>query len=102
MISPLQKVQTLIADLATFQNYVEVVINVFRGKQIIDGVLIKDIYIPAAGSINVNHGLGAKPRGWIVVRKDAYADIYEDESPAPNTIVKLTATAEVTFSIWVF
>jgi hypothetical protein len=58
----------------------------------------------AAGDNTINHGLGRKLIGWIVVGKSATADIYDKQStnPSPQLSLVLSTPAPVTVSLWVF
>jgi len=48
----------------------------------------------------VEHLLNQLPDGWIIVKKNAFADILEEQSD--NRFLTLKATSPVTVSIWVF
>jgi hypothetical protein len=51
----------------------------------------------------VAHGLGRPVQGWLVVRKNAAADVYEgDVSIAPNKTINLVASASVDVTILFF
>jgi hypothetical protein len=65
------------------------------------GLLLKDIAITAAGPNVVNHRLGRKMQGWMIIDKDADASIYRS-APLNNLTITLTSDADVTISLWVF
>jgi hypothetical protein len=68
-----------------------------------NGVLLENQSIATADTI-INHGLGRKYRGWIVVKKIANVDIWESTStnhrPELGIILKASSAAVVT--LWVF
>lgn len=64
------------------------------------GVVLEDLALSTTVRV-VNHGLGYKPRGWVVVDKDADARIYRSANKSATTI-SLTASATVTATVWVF
>lgn len=104
MIPALRRVKTKQEDLRQLQDSLDAVLNIIRGKQIIDGRLIEDIELSTT-ALNINHGLDNEVRGWIVVKKNANADVYEATSAStdlPKKQLKLIATAAVTISLWVF
>lgn len=102
MIPSLDRVKTDREDLRQLQDSLDNVLNVIRLKQIIDGRIITGKEVAAAGSIDIEHGLGVKPRGWIIVGKNANVDIYETTNDFPTRFLRLTVTGAVTFSVWVF
>ena len=68
---------------------------------LLDGILVKDVALGTT-EVRVNHTLGREPQGWIIVKKNAAADIYESSSTLADRYLSLTATATVTASIWIF
>lgn len=65
------------------------------------GVLVRDVDVGPTAT-RILHGLGYRPSGWIVVRKDVQTlDIWDDEAPAADAL-HLTAGADATVSLWVF
>lgn len=68
---------------------------------LLDGILIKDVVLGTT-EVRINHTLGREPQGWIIVKKNAAADIYESSSTLTDRYLSLTATATVTASIWIF
>lgn len=69
---------------------------------ILDGVLLENIPL-TVNSRQVQHKLGRRIRGWIIIKQNADAVIYDDSANYDNkTFIKLKATANVTVSLWVF
>lgn len=64
-------------------------------------VKVASTSIKANTDFSVQHGLARAPNGWIVVRKDAKADVWESGSsnPRPNEqfIYQASAPANLTF-----
>lgn len=91
------------------QDHIEEVMTPITNSQIIDGVYLKEIDLTVSVDNLVEHKLGRKPLGWIVVRKFADANIWESltDSASINIDRKKfinfqtdTTTSDVYF--WVF
>lgn len=75
--------------------------------EIIDGVLLVNLVIPASGFLVVPHGLGRRARGYIVVAANAaysppYAPVASQTSPNNAVMLQFSTGAGATISIWVF
>ena len=93
-------------DLNTsfIQDNAKKAIDQLQGKDIIDGLLLKNISLVSGTDKIIQHGLGRQWLGWIPVRKSATCDIFESStinSALQSTII-LRASANVTISLWVF
>lgn len=64
------------------------------------GKLFEDVLLDTT-EVGLTHGLGRKPRGWIVVDRDSTAAIYRSSSSTTQRIF-FTASASVVANIWVF
>lgn len=104
MIPALRKVRTTIEDLRIFQDAVGLVLQSVVTRPILDGVMIEEISLVGTVPQAIDHKLGRKVRGWIVVRKSATADIWDlqDTNVTPTRSLILEASADVTISVWVF
>lgn len=71
-----------------------------ESKEILDGVLIENINIPATTNTNIEHTLGRIPRGWKVVDVDAAATIHRIDWDTLH--LTLYASVEVNVNLWVF
>lgn len=68
-----------------------------------EGRQVNDIVIATATRKRVAHGLGRAVRGWFVVRSNAGVLPYEESgNPYPERELWLTASGDVTISIWVY
>lgn len=89
--------------LDKFQTNVDQVLTSISSRRIIDGILLRDIVLTTSALL-VPHLLGHPIDGYIVVKSNANAVVYDDE--ATNTIkdrfIKLLASATVTVTLWVF
>lgn len=90
-------------NLQQMQNTWASQLNPLLATPIIDGNLLEGIDI-SSGSNVVNHKLGRKLRGWIIVRIDGVAVIYDTQATnqTPELTLTLTSDAAVTVSLWVF
>ena len=88
----------------TAQDHVESVINPVLNSAIIDGVILEDIDLVSGSFTSVEHKLGRKPRGYLVIRKSAAETVYEDVGDYDNRklFIKLRASGTVTVNLWVF
>ena len=88
----------------TAQDHIESVINPVLNSAIIDGVILEDIDLVSTGFTSVEHKLGRKPRGYLVIRKSAAETVYEDVGDYDNRklFIKLRASGSVTVNLWVF
>ena len=86
------------------QDHIESVINPVLDSAIIDGVILEDIDLVSTGFTSVEHKLGRKPRGYLVIRKSAAQTVYEDVGDYDNRklFIKLRASGTVTVNLWVF
>lgn len=73
-------------------------------KQIIDGQLLKDVSIPTGSVVKVPHTLSRKVTGYIVIKKNANAQIWDSEASntLPTKFLNLNSSANVVISLWVF
>jgi len=82
---PLKKFKKIVSDPTSpnsrefneTQNHMEEVLTPLTNSIIIDGVYLKEIDLTVSVDNLVEHKLGRKPLGWIVVRKFADANIWE-------------------------
>lgn len=66
-------------------------------------LILKNIAL-TTGSNVINHKLGKKLQGWVIVRQRALASIYDtqDSNQTPDLTLQLTSNANVTVDIEVF
>lgn len=102
MIPALRSIRTTISDVQRLQDALNKVFNAIFQKQILDGRFIENIDLTSASTKEIDHGLGKPIRGYIVVRKNANAVIYESVSSTPNATLILNTSANVRISLWVF
>lgn len=66
-------------------------------------VQLDDVKLLAASDVAVRHTLGRPARGWLVVRKQVTADVWEGGAPPlPAQQLSLRASADCTVSLWVW
>lgn len=66
---------------------------------LLDGVLKSDQSVTTS-TATIKHGLGRRPLGWLILTKDANADVWE--TSRSNTDLVLDSSATVTVDLWVF
>lgn len=73
---------------------------------LLDGMLIEGQVLTAAAVTKVQHGLGRKPRGWLLARANAETALYDkiDESTTYDLtrVLPIYSANAVTVSLWVF
>lgn len=84
------------------QDRVEELLRLLAGNPLLDGVLIENIELDSATVNHVLHQLGREPRGWIIVRKNAYALDAEITATTDDKKLAIEVTKDVTVSMWVF
>lgn len=86
-----------------FQEYVASVIAPFLNSEVLDGVLLKNISL-GSGTNFVEHKLGRKIQGWIVVRQRSDARVWDDQDNNVNVsrTLKLQTSAAVEVDLWIF
>jgi len=85
-------------DNQTLVNNLDTVIKELQ-IPLVYGRLISSVVIGTSSS-KVEHLLNQLPDGWIIVKKNGFSDILEEQSD--NRFLTLRATSPVTVSIWVF
>lgn len=89
-------------EQSKMQEYVGQVLTPIIRCPLIDGVLLKGVAL-ANGTTLVDHKLGREPLGWLVVRVNGTASIFEpDTASKKKTYLTLTSNAAVTVDLWVF
>jgi hypothetical protein len=85
--------------LTQVQDNVDLSISQIQGSPFVNGSFVV-VTLSAAGSDNlINHGLDRNIQGWVVVNKNANADVWESSTvnnfPSKQIILKASATVTV-------
>jgi len=90
--------------LIQVQENVSLVFNQILNTQFMNGVFIENINLVSGSDNTVNHGLDRNPLGFIVVLKNANADVWE--SPSGNNFrirqIFLRSSANVKVTLYLF
>lgn len=70
-------------------------------NKMLKGTLIQDVIIGTSDT-PIQHLLGVKPMGYLIVNQTASATIYNVESKTDDKFLTLKASASVKISLWVF
>jgi hypothetical protein len=91
-------------DLSKLQNNIDIVLKPITNCPIIDGVLVENVSLNASITNEVFHKLGRKPLGFIIVRKSAESDIWDDQNSnkTSDRTFFLKCSNNVTVNIWFF
>ena len=98
----MKRIRTDDVQLATMQDNVVDAFRPVEACPLVTGRLIESVSLSTTAA-DVAHGLGRRLRGWILVRTNGTATVYEPSaSTLPERFVKLQATANVVVTLWVF
>jgi hypothetical protein len=100
-VTPFRRVKDIDEKLTEVQDAAASSFASIINKQILAGRLVT-VPIPAGLAVMYPHGLGREIQGWVVVDKDADANVYRTNKNNPKLFLNLTATAQVTLKLWVF
>ena len=103
MIKDFESINTTDSDIRELQYRLSTVLRPVTKAPILDGVLLEDIAL-STSSTDVPHKLGRAARGYIPVKMNASANVYDEESSNGDkeNFLKLKASASVTVNLWVF
>lgn len=73
-------------------------------KEILDGVLLKDVLVATGAVRHIQHGLARPVTGYIVVKRNANSVIWDSEASnnRKELFLDLNSSATVTVTLWVF
>ncbi len=96
------KVQVDDETLNRVQDRIKVVTDALVANQLLEGRLVT-VTLTAGAFTQVTHGLGRQPQGYIVVRRNANAVVWDQpNSTDANAFLYLQPSATVTATLWVF
>lgn len=103
-IKSLRKLETDDPKLGKVQEYTQRSIDPIAKSEIINGTLLKKVKLTAGKDNNIDHKLGRKPQGWVLVRVRASATIWDlqDANTLSKSTLRLWTSADVTVDLWVF
>ena len=100
-LKALKQIATKNQELDRVQDNIQTFSEVLTKIPFLDGVLLEDVILTTTEKL-INHTLGRKPLGWIIVKKNAAQDIYESGTTLQTRFLSLTAAGTVTVNLWVF
>ena len=89
-------------EVAKLQENVDSAIKRVLDAAIIDGLLLEGIELTNGQVTSIDHKLGRNLRGWLLVDKNANANVWRANTDKPGLKLNLNTSATVTVSIWVF
>ena len=96
-----QRVRSSDLNVSRLSDSASEAVRLLGSKEILNGILIKDIVMGNGETRDIAHKLGRKPRGWIVVDTDSVGTIRRT-GEYTSTYITITTTGTPTFSLWVF
>lgn len=88
-------------DINRLQTNIQEFADSVSGIPLLSGTLLEDIELSATET-KVPHKLGRTVRGWIIVTKNANYNVWRSSSELPKQFLPLTASGDITVSLWVF
>ena len=69
-----------------------------------NGVILTGTVLASGTDTKVNHGLGRVPQGFVILAKNATADVWTSTTtnPRPELTIILKSSAAVTVTVWIF
>ena len=87
--------------LNRLQTNIEAAVATALKNPLLDGALVEDVKLEVGNNI-VNHKLGRKYKGYIIVKQNVVANFYKVDNNFTDKHIVLNSSAQVTVSIWVF
>lgn len=100
MAGNLPLVQSADLSLMLLQSRWKSTLDPLLRNQLVDGVLLTDVALVTGENV-INHLLGRKQVGWIIVDRDASTAVYRSAALNDLTLT-LNSSGSVTVSIWCF
>lgn len=103
-ITPFAAIGYRAPEVSQLSDQIEQTLDTIVSREILDGHLITGVSVSPTGVTQVAHGLGRRVSGWVVVKKDADANVWDQESlnTLPEKYLRLTSDANANISLWVF
>ena len=96
------KVQVEDEALNRVQDRIKVVTDALVANQLLEGRLLT-VTLTAGAFTRVSHGLGRPPTGYVIVRRNANAVIWDQPNGSDaGAFLYLQPSATVTITLWVF
>lgn len=99
MIPAYRQIQTKDFEISQVQTNTANTLNILIKVPMNDGTLLEDQVITTSDT-PLNHGLGRRPVGYLIVTKNAAEDVYQ--TAMTENFLTLKATGSVTVNVWVF
>ncbi len=101
-IKPFNKVGTSDPVLRKMQDAVETPLREISAKAILDGQILKDLFLVSGSENLVSHKLGRKLTGWVIIQQDTNANIWATSEKLDQYYLVLNTSANCNLSLWVF
>jgi len=90
-------------NISQLQSNVDQAVSDVIKAPILNGRLVDDVKLTSAPT-RIEHKLGRKPSGYIIVKRNADAQVYDSlaNEESPTLFLPLISSADVTVSIWIF
>lgn len=102
-----ERIQSQNEELNRIQQNVAKSVDPIAKLRLLDGTLVHNLVLAGGGaSTDVEHLLGRPSVGWVLTRKRATADIWDDTDTLSDALarlfIRLRASTTVVVDLWVF
>lgn len=103
-IKQIRKVNPVDKDMSRMEKYTQEFAAQFLNNEMLSGILLQNIILTSGQLNKVEHKLNRPLIGWFCTRKNANADIWDEQSANKfsSRTLDLQCTANVTIDLWVF
>ena len=102
-IKPLEEQKTGDQDLELMMQDIKKFVKVLEDNPLLDGRVIKAVeFAGGALTVDVNHGLGRRPQGWIITDFTALAGTRIVRDAWNTSTITFTASAACDLDLWIF
>lgn len=98
-IKEFKRVAGATEEVAKLQTRLNEFFTQFIDNPLLNGVLLKQIELDTT-AVNVDHKLGRECQGWIIINKNADANVWQ--TGATKSAITLKANVGVVVDLWVF
>lgn len=104
MSKAFKKTYTTDPVINKLQENIEEVVSPFVKNLLLDGFILSNIALVTGQDNVINHKLGRKLQGWILIGNDSNAVVYDNQSnnTLPNSTLLLKASANCIIKLYVF
>lgn len=89
-------------DMDVIQRNTKEFVQQLENNIILDGVLLKDVDLASANATVINHKLNREYQGWMIVKINANANVWQSASTLPKSHLTLNCSADCTVDLYIY